>query len=225
MKSPLCLALALLACATIRAEETVPQLDLDRRCGQCHDVTGTLTTDHWLQRLQELGPIEKLSPEQQKEALGLLRHHGWEINQIVQMAAERHLFEEKCSLCHSADRAFIRQLTPQERRATLERMRARAPDWITEAQLQAILAFLERGAPGVPKPEHRIVSASPADTFRIRCSACHTLERAYLHTEAYRENAGWGALVERMRLKAPEWISAAEAALITDYLNAQKPLL
>ena len=126
MKSWLSLALALLAYGALGAEEPIPQLDLDHRCGQCHDVTGDLTSERWLQRLQELGPIDKLTPAQQTEALGFLRHHGWEINQIVQMAGDRHLFEEKCSLCHSADRAFIRALTPEQRRATLERMRARA---------------------------------------------------------------------------------------------------
>ena len=225
MKSWMCLPLALLACGAVRAAEPVPQLDLDRSCGQCHDVSGDLTTEHWMQRLQELGPIDKLTPEQQKEALGLLRHHGWEIDQIVRMAADRNLFEEKCSLCHSADRAFIRELTPEQRRATLERMRTRAPDWISEPQLQTILTFLERGAPGVHKPEHRIVSSDPADVFRVRCSACHTLERAYLYLETHRGDSQWPVLVERMRLKAPEWISEPEAKQITDYLSAQKPLL
>jgi hypothetical protein len=225
MKSWMCVPPALLACIAIHAAEPVAQLDLDRRCGQCHNVAGDLTTEHWMQRLQELGPIDKLTPAQQKEALGLLRHHGWEIDRIVQMAADRNLFEEKCGLCHSADRAFIRQLAPAELRATLERMRARAPDWISESQLQTILTFLEGGAPGVHKPEHKIVGAEPADAFRVRCSACHTLERTYLYLETHRADSQWPALVERMRLKAPEWISEPEAKLITDYLNAQKPLL
>ena len=224
MKSLMYVPFALLACGALRAE-SIPQLDLDRRCGQCHDVTGDLTTERWMQRLKELGPIDKLTPEQQKEALGLLRHHGWEIDEIVRMAADRNLFEEKCSLCHSADRAFIRELTPEQRRATLERMRTRAPDWISEPQLQTILAFLERGAPGVHKPEHKIVSTDPANAFRVRCAACHTLERAYLYLETHRGDTQWSPLVERMRLKAPEWISEPEAKLISEYLSAQKPLL
>jgi mono/diheme cytochrome c family protein len=141
------------------------------------------------------------------------------------MAGDRNLFEEKCSLCHSADRAFIRQLSPDELRTTLERMRTRAPDWISESQLQTIITFLERGAPGVHKPEHKIVSADASDVFRVRCSACHTLERIYLYLETHRADSQWPALVERMRLKAPEWISQPEAKLITDYLSAQKPLL
>jgi cytochrome c5 len=215
----------LLACAPARAADPVPQLDLDRRCGQCHDASGTLTTEHWLERLEELGPIDKLSPAEQKEALGLLRHHGWEIEKIAQMAGDRHVFEEKCSLCHSADRAFIRDLTPEQWRTTLERMRARAPDWISEADLETIATFLKAGAPGVQKPEHKLVSASPAEVFRVRCSACHTLERAYLYVETHRQDTQWAPVVERMRLKAPEWISPPEAALITEYLDAQKPLL
>lgn len=225
MRNVMLMAFGALACASLRAEEPIPQLDLDRSCAQCHDGSGTLTTEDWFKRLKEMGPIEKLSPAEQKEALGLLRHHGWEIDQIVKMAGDRQLFEEKCSLCHSADRAFIRELTPEQRRTTLERMRTRAPDWISPDQLQQIVAFLEKGAPGVHKPEHKLVSAAPVDVFRTRCSACHTLERAYLYIETHREQTQWEPVVERMRLKAPEWISPAEAHLITDYLSAQRPLL
>ena len=177
-----------------------------------------------MQRLHELGPIDKLTPEQQKEALGFLRHHGWEINQIVEMSGDRDLFEEKCS-CATVPTVPSSASSRTERRATLERMQRRAPDWISAAQLQTILAFLERGAPGVIKPEHKLVSANPVDVFRVRCSACHTLERAYLYLETHREETQWPPVVERMRLKAPEWISKTEAALITEYLNAQKPLL
>ena len=52
------------------------------------------------------------------------------------------------------------------------------------------------------------------DVFRVRCGACHTLERVYQYLETHGSKAEWPLLVERMRLKAPEWISETEAVLI-----------
>jgi mono/diheme cytochrome c family protein len=225
MRLQACLGLSLLACVSVRSEGAITPLELDRPCSECHRVRTPLTGEDWLARLRELGPLDKLTLEQQQEVLGLLHHHGSELTQIVQSEADRALFLEKCSLCHSADRAFIRELTPEQRRATLARMQARAPDWLSDAQIQTIVAFLERGAPGVQKPEHRLVDAVPVDVFRVRCGACHTLERAYLYLEAHGSDADWPQLVARMRSKAPEWISSSEAALIVDYLKAQKPQL
>jgi hypothetical protein len=210
---------------SVRAEETATPLELDRPCSECHRAGGVLVSEDWLTQFKELGPLDKLTLEQQKAVLGLLRHHGSELTLITQSEGDRKLFMEKCSMCHSSDRAFIRELTPDQRRVTLERMRARAPEWLSEAQIQTILAFLEGGAPGVRKPEHKLVGAEPVNVFRVRCGACHTLERAYLYLETHGSNTEWPPLVERMRLKAPGWISPTESELIIDYLKAQKPLL
>ena len=73
----------------------------------------------------------------------------------------------------------------------------------------------------------RFATRQSAQVFRERCSACHTLERVYLALE---ESQGkdkappWMHIVQRMREKAPEWISAQEAEQIMTYLQSLKPV-
>lgn len=207
-----------------RAE--IQTLDLERRCGQCHDVSGSsqLKSEDWLKRLEELGPLEQLDPEQRTEVVGFLRYHGWEVNQIVGMASERHLFEQKCGLCHSVQRVFVKTLAPDQIGATVERMRRREPEWISPADAETITAFIRAGARGVPRPVHNAIDGSPADVFRDRCAGCHPLERAYLYLETELE-PHWPLLVKRMQVKAPEWISDEEAEQIVRYLSGLEPVL
>ncbi|MBT8145132.1 MAG: cytochrome c, partial [Gammaproteobacteria bacterium] len=193
----------------------------------CHDVSDTerLTSDeNWLQKLADMGPLEELTAEQRVEAVEFLRYHGWEVNQIVGMASDRHLFEEKCGLCHSVERAFVKTMDAEQTAITVERMRKREPDWISEAEAQQLVAFMNAGARGVRRPEHRVVDGTPADAFRARCAGCHPLERSYLYLETELE-PHWPLLVKRMQVKAPEWINDTEAELIVEYLQSLKPVL
>lgn len=218
------LVLALLASTLAHAE--IETLDLERRCGQCHDVSGAdqLKSENWLERLQELGPLDQLDQKQRTEVVGFLRYHGWEVNQIVGMATERHLFEEKCGLCHSVERVFVKTLSPEQIDTTVERMRLREPQWMSQEDAKTITAFIKGGARGVPRPVHNAVEGSPADVFRDRCAGCHPLERAYLYLETELE-PHWPLLVKRMQVKAPEWISDAEAEQIVTYLSGLRPVL
>lgn len=215
-----------LALAPSPATAEIETLDLERRCGQCHDVSGAdrLKSEDWLSRLQELGPIEKLDQKQRTEVVGFLRYHGWEVNQILGMASERHLFEQKCGLCHSVQRVFVKTMSQDQIATTVERMRQREPQWISQEDADAITAFIEAGARGVPRPVHDAIDGSPADVFRDRCAGCHPLERAYLYLETELE-PHWPLLVKRMQVKAPEWISDAEADQIVEYLSGLKPVL
>lgn len=202
-------------------------LDLEKRCGQCHDVADNALhgTENWLERLQSMGARENLGATERAEVVEFLRYHGWEVNQILAMASERHLFEEKCGLCHATERVFVRDLDREQLRATVERMRLRAPQWISPEESETIVAFLEAGARGVQRPEHRFVDdAEPAEVFRERCAGCHPLERAYLYLETELD-PHWPLLVARMRAKAPEWISEAEAQQIVRYLSSLQPQL
>lgn len=202
-------------------------LDLERRCGQCHDISDPDTLaggEDWLKKLADMGPLDQLTPAQRVEVVEFLRYHGWEVNQIVSMATERHLFEEKCGLCHSVQRTFVETMNDEQLRATVERMRQREPQWISEDEAQRIISYIRSGARGAQRPEHRIVDGTPADAFRARCAGCHPLERSYLYLESHLDPQ-WPLLVKRMQAKAPEWISDSEAQLIVEYLAAQKPVL
>lgn len=222
----LALTVALVALPPGATGAGLEALDLERRCGQCHDVAGagSLTSEDWLARLHAMGPRENLDQAQRVEVVEFLRYHGWEVNQIMAMASERHLFEDKCGLCHSVSRIFVRDLDAAGLRATVERMRLRAPQWISPEQSETIIEFLEAGARGVQRPEHRFVDGAPAEVFRERCAGCHPLERTYLYLETELD-PHWPLLVARMRAKAPEWISEQEANQVVEYLSSLEPQL
>jgi len=52
------------------------------------------------------------------------------------------VFEAKCSLCHSISRPLGKHKTPEEWRKTVTRMQKKAPDKISDADVKAILAYL-----------------------------------------------------------------------------------
>lgn len=217
------------AMTTVQADvlgSDLAALELERSCGNCHDVLnpGALSGDNWLAQLKAMGPIKSLTTQQRTEVAGFLRHHGWEVNQILAMTNERHLFEEKCGLCHSVERAFIEKLDDDKIKETVMRMQKRAPQWISDDNAKTIVEFMRNGARGVRRPEHGAISGGPAEVFRGRCAGCHPLERSYLYLETTLDPA-WPLLVKRMQLKAPAWISDSEAGQIVEYLSELKPQL
>ncbi|MDH3647986.1 MAG: hypothetical protein OER80_14600 [Gammaproteobacteria bacterium] len=221
--------IAVMLCLSANAKShklNLDALELERSCGNCHDVSspGGLNGDDWLARMKAMGPLEDLSNKQRSEVVGFLNHHGWEVNQILSRTKERYLFEEKCGLCHAVERAFIKQTTEEDFRAMVVRMRERAPQWISEDDVDTIVNYVASGARGVSRPEHNEITGGPAEVFRGRCAGCHPLERTYLYLETTLDPA-WPLLVKRMQLKAPEWISDEEAEQVVEYLVSLKPLL
>ncbi len=223
------LALWLSVPMTSTADTTVADVDVGAKCGQCHDMADPAgqASEDWIRRLAAIGSADRLSPEEQTEVLGFLRHHGWETTQLVAMAADRHLFDEKCSLCHSANRVFLEALDEAALRGVVERMRQREPRWISPGEADRIVRFLLDEAPGVRKPAHLALDGAPAhELYRVRCSGCHNLERVYLYLEATAGTSlSWGPMVERMRQKAPGWMSEDEAAKILAYLRSIQPVM
>jgi len=199
-------------------------------CAKCHALPdpAKLTEEQWVLRLKDMAVNAGLNKEQKDEVLSYLQNHSKKAVQVVAMANERRTFEEKCSLCHNLDRILLEPLTPESRRHIILRMKERAPEgWITENDVHEILEYLAHGAPDAKRPQRKEIQGQPAQVFRERCSACHTLERVYLALE---ESQGkdkappWMHIVQRMREKAPEWISAQEAEQIMTYLQSLKPV-
>lgn len=224
---PLVMLLSALTVGTGSADTpNVQPLDLERQCTSCHDVAnpGGLTGADWLARMRAMGPVENLSADQRQQVVGFLRHHGVDVNQILAVTEQRYLFEEKCGMCHSVERAFLEPITDEQFRAIVQRMRERAPQWISEQQAETIIGYMAGGARGITRPEHDEIDGGPAEVFRGRCAGCHPLERSYLYVETELDPA-WPLLVKRMQLKAPDWISDEEAALIVEYLSALEPQL
>ena len=208
------------------AEETaLGKTAFETRCVQCHDQAGPATkiAEDWWEKLNAADSGGQLSQQEQTEAISFLQHHDRKVTEMVVTATERRLFEEKCNLCHIADRVFLEPLTPVTRRHIIQRMQQRAPDWISHDEAEAILAYLDQGAPGMNRPESGPMAVGPAESFRQRCSGCHALERVYLYLDqAGSDSTAWIHIVNRMRHKAPDWISEEEAAEILGYLQSMK---
>lgn len=52
------------------------------------------------------------------------------------------VFEAKCSLCHGISRPLAKNKTPAEWSRTVVRMQKKVPDQISDADVKAILAYL-----------------------------------------------------------------------------------
>jgi len=52
------------------------------------------------------------------------------------------VFEAKCSLCHGIDRPLGKNKTPAEWSETVTRMQKKPPDRISDADVKAIVAYL-----------------------------------------------------------------------------------
>ncbi len=214
--------------SSVAQEAATGEQSFETRCGQCHaqgDPTSAAAAD-WFAKLNAKGSLADLTPQEQSDAVSFVQHHDRQVTEMVAMAEERRLFEEKCNLCHSADRIFLEPLTDESRRHIVLRMQKRAPDWLSRDEADAILAYLDQGAPGAAQPDKAVVEVQPAAVFRDRCSRCHALERVYLYLEqSGREGAAWVHIVNRMQSKAPDWITEAEAMKILGYLEALQPVL
>lgn len=222
--------LAAFAISPVLAQEDASELPgegaFQKRCGQCHNADDPAgpASSHWLSSVD--APLTELTPEQQQEVLQFLQHHGADAAQKVSVSRERALFEEKCNLCHSADRIFLEPLDSETRRHIVLRMQKRAPDWITPEEMETILAYLDKGAPGAPRPGDEPPAENSAELFRERCSSCHTLERVYLYLEDADTTAdAWMHIVNRMQQKAPDLITPEEAQQILSYLQKLEPVM
>ncbi len=194
------------------------------RCGQCHnedDPAGPASTQ-WLTGVDR--PLVELTTQQKQSVLRFVQHHGPDAVEKVSVARDRALFEEKCNLCHSANRIFVETLTPGERRDVVARMQLRAPDWMSPREMEIILNYLDKGAPGAARPGEGVHAFTPPELFRERCSNCHELERVYLYLDKGQQTPdSWALLVARMRAKAPDLINDEEGEKILNYIRSLEP--
>ncbi len=196
-----------------------------KQCSQCHDLPDTkkLTAEGWVKRLNLMAPMAGLNKKQKAKVLSFLQSHSKQATKVVSLADDKRLFEEKCTLCHNTNRILLEPLTPKSRRHIVLRMQQRAPaGWITAAEGNRILKFLEKGAPGVKKPVRKAINGGAKVIFQKRCSTCHSLERVYLKlgkSKGKDKGKAWMHIVDRMQKKSPQWIDKAEAKQILKYLS------
>ena len=197
-----------------------------KRCGTCHKLPDPNHSpkEGWAKRLDMMAPMAGLKKEQKKDVLEYLVYHSRDMEQETALAEDRAFFETKCSYCHGLDRVFLIPFNEQSRRHMIERMQNRAgSDWLSDADAERILSYLATATPQVQPPE-RLDGNNGKDILKARCTACHTLERIFVELDEYPADADlWPHIVGRMRGKAPQWISEAEAKSIIEYLQTLEP--
>ncbi len=140
------------------------------------------------------------------------------------VSEEQRFFQEKCGSCHPSERIFLVDLTPDQRRHVVLRMRERleaGSRWLSDEDIERVLNYVDAtaGTEQAVKPE-RLEDGKAL--FRERCKGCHELDRVYQQVKVERENPyAWMHVVTRMQAKNQEWISEDEANLIVEYLQSR----
>lgn len=194
-----------------------------KRCSLCHSLPdpAQIPPDGWEKRLNMMAPLARLKKNQKAEVLQYLQDHARaEVLEAVAMN-DRALVEEKCSTCHSLGRVVLESFDGNAGRHVLDRMQSYAgTDYLSDDELKRILGYLQNGKDlaMLSSPEQ---DATPTQVFRIRCSACHTLERVIALIGANKTSeSSWVHIVSRMQAKAPEWISPEESELLLAYIQS-----
>ena len=198
----------------------------EKRCIACHKLPnpGEPPPDGWEQRLEAMAPLACLKDGQKKDILEYLLSHTQQTTQAAALNEDKFLFEEKCSRCHTLDRIFLEPLTAESRRHVVARMQKRSgTSWLSDEDVERILNYLDDNVTEAKSEKLLASDATAEEIFRVRCSACHSLERAYAQLGKGEEtqNFAWAHIVSRMRGKAPQWMTEEEAAEIIKYLRTQ----
>jgi mono/diheme cytochrome c family protein len=169
-----------------------------------------------------MAPMARLKPAQQGAVLEYLSSHTRFFLRAAALEEDRALFEEKCSRCHTLDRVFLIPLTDASRRHVVHRMQVRSgTGWLSDEEVERILAYLAIAGQGVAVTQAVSPDAGGQELFITRCSACHALERVFMQLdESAQDDPPWAHTVSRMRGKAPQWMTEAEATEILGYLQS-----
>lgn len=106
------------------------------------------------------------------------------------MTDEERFFEAKCGDCHPSERVFLVELTHEQRRHVVLRMRERleaGTRWLSDEEVERLLSYVDerRESGEAVRPE---TIASPKRLFRERCKGCHELDRIYAQVKTERGN-------------------------------------
>ncbi len=218
-----CLALVLIVPAAGSASVDGQAL-FEKRCAACHalpDIDNP-PAEGWEQKLAKMAPLARLKGRQKNAVLAYLSSHVELAAKTASLQEDKAFFEMKCSRCHSLARIYLEPLTDKSRRHVVSRMQAKSgTGWLSDADVERVLNYLSAATLEAPTPPAIVATASADDIFMARCQACHTLERVSVRLGPGRSpEMDWPHVVSRMRAKAPQWMTDAEAAQIIDYLQA-----
>ena len=231
LKRLLVITLMLIASVSL-AQDPGDQI-LEEKCTMCHDKPdpAKLTQEEWVIKVDEMAPNAGLSSAETSTVLDYVSSHAKGAAAVLSMVNEKKLFDEKCSLCHTTDRALIMPMTADSVREIVSRMQAMAASWfmaggwITNDEAEEISEYLVHGAPESTRPKRsELATSDPYEMFLQRCTACHTAEKIFVLLESDRGGktvTKWAEVVDEMQEKAPDWIIKSEAKTITSFLSNQ----
>jgi cytochrome c2 len=198
------------------------QILFEMKCGRCHHLDKPLskykTFEEWdatTLRMRAKLPVWISEEERKSITYYLAKVRGK--SKPKDIPETQALFENKCSRCHSIDRPLYALKPLTEWPKIIERMRNKAPGWITEEEAEIITSYLVENikARRIELSAKRELSDEQA-LFEVKCSRCHVLDRPLQTEDLSSDN--WAETVMRMREKAPDWISMEEAKKIIEYL-------
>ena len=194
----------------------------EKRCSACHKLPDPdqPPPQGWAEQLDLMAPLARLKTDQKRSVLEYLQTHSKQASMSAALDEDRELFEEKCGQCHTTNRILLSELHGDSLRHVVSRMQNRSgTDWLSDDDVQKILGYLESESREASVTVQLGNDATSADIFAARCSACHTLERVFKNLGENSDPADfWSHTVSRMRGKAPQWVSDAEADQILEYL-------
>ncbi len=218
-----CLGLMMLIPAAFAASLDGQAL-FEKRCVACHilpDIDNP-PPEGWEQRLKQMAPLAKLKSQQREAVLTYLSSHVQETTKRASLDDDKMFFEQKCSRCHTLDRIFLEPLTDESRLHVVNRMQAKSgTDWLSDEDVERVLNYLSKAALDIPTPSKLGADAGGAEIFAARCQNCHSMERIFEHLGPNHDmKMNWSHVVNRMRGKAPQWITDVESQQIIDYLQS-----
>ena len=129
----------------------------EEKCSRCHSLDRIflepLTDEsrgHVVARMQARSGTDWLSDEDVERVLNYLTVAAPEIRPPEPLSADAsasEIFEVRCTGCHTLERIFTRSVDSQNGRLAWDhvvgRMRAKAPQWMTDTEAQRILEYLQ----------------------------------------------------------------------------------
>lgn len=200
----------------------------EKRCTACHRLPDpdNPPPKGWAEQLDLMAPLARLKKDQKQSVLDYLMSHSQQASMTAVLDEDRIVFETKCSRCHTVDRVLLSPLQGDSLRHVVNRMQSRSgTDWLSDRDVERVLSYLGTISHDTDSSAAMNGKTAPADIFAVRCSGCHTLERVFLGlSEAENVEDFWSHTVSRMRGKAPQWMSEADAAEILVYLRSLTPV-
>jgi len=173
-----------------------------------------------------MAPLARLKKDQKQSVLDYLVSHSQQASMTAVPDEDRIVFETKCSRCHTVDCVLLSPLQGESLRHVVNRMQSRSgTDWLSYRDVERALSYLGTISHDTRSSAATNGKTAPAEIFALRCSGCHTLERAFLSLiEAENVEDFWSHTVSRMRGKAPQWMFEADAGEILNYLRSLTPV-